>query len=126
MKREDGDGNWGKHHSIKKCYSKQFFFTFSGQSIVVEPGRVKDRNKSGGGPNRGGPGGNRSGSHGDRDRSSNRDGGNRSFDNNQGGPMRRDRNFQQTRNSGPYQKGPSDGQGGGRGYGNNGKFFIMK
>lgn len=99
---------------------------FKGQTIVVEPGRMKDRNRStGGAPNkggsvgRGGMGGNRS----DGDRGSNRDGGNRSFNNNQdGGPMRRDRNFQQNRNSGPYQKGP-DGQGGGSRFGN-GEFVL--
>lgn len=87
---------------------------FKGQNIVVEPGRVKDRNKQGGGGpkgGRGGMGGNRS-DGGDRDRSFNRDGGN------QGGPMRRDRNVQQNRNSGPYQKGQFDGPGGNNRYGN--------
>lgn len=100
-------------NAIKALNNSQF----KGQNIVVEPGRMKDRNRQGGGggSGRGGIGGNRSEGG---DRSFNKDDGNRGFNSNQGGPMRRDRNMQQNRNSGPYQSRASDGQGGGSRFGN--------
>lgn len=101
-------------NAIKALNNSQF----KGQSIVVEPGRMKDKvNKQGqdrGSGARGGLGGgiNRPQSNFNRGQQ-----GNRNFGNNQqqqggnqsGGPMRRDRNFQQNRNQGPYQNRSQDG-----------------
>lgn len=99
-------------NAIKALNNSQF----KGQNIVVEPGRMKDRSRGGSG--RGGIGSHRSDGG---DRGFNKDDGNRSY--NQGGPMRRDRNMQSNRNSGPYQNRSSDGQGGGSRFGN-GKWFL--
>lgn len=82
---------------------------FKGINIVVEAGRLKDRqagNKVGSVNSR--RSGDRRGNDGDRS--------NQNF--NQGGPMRRDRNMQQNRSNAPYPNRYSDGQGGGNRFGN--------